>query len=239
MSNGLKITVAAATIAFHAIGCLATAEPTPLPTATPDIGAMVRAAIGSALDRTVPPEPVPTATPTQKPSPTPEPTPTDTPVPPTPTVSFLPTADCSNCVTSHEPAVSLLTWDQIPTIGVDGILRFRVSAPQQVNIYSANHGNITVHGESSSRRPGNPLVNNRKNTLLGTIYPPKEPGWIYHDDDSDFTASEYNHFHHGLSVVVQMPLAAITHPGLYICIWTDTLDINNSEILGCKSVRQP
>ena len=55
----------------------------------------------------------------------------------------------------------------------------------------------------------------------------------------DFRASEYNHFRNGLSVIVQMPLAAITHAGLYICIWTDTLDIDDSEIVGCQSVQQP
>ncbi len=88
MSRHLKVVAMVAVIAFQSIGCFAPAEPTPIPTATPDIGAMVKAAI-AALDGTATPAPAPTATPTPRLTYTPFPTPTlrstNTPLPtPTP-----------------------------------------------------------------------------------------------------------------------------------------------------------
>lgn len=68
MTRLLSILAMAVILAFPAIGCFAPAEPTPTATATPDVGAMVRAAIASALDGTATPVPTPTATPTLRPT---------------------------------------------------------------------------------------------------------------------------------------------------------------------------
>ena len=76
MGSLLKVIATAMVITFPAFGCFAAAEPTPIPTATPDVGAMVRAAIATALDRTELPAPTPAATPTPRPTHTPFPSPT-------------------------------------------------------------------------------------------------------------------------------------------------------------------
>lgn len=228
MGGPLKVTTTAAVIALQAIGCFASDAPTPVPTATPDIGAMVRAAI-AALDGTATPAPIPTAVPTLRPTKTPiiaTQVPTPTPIP-----KILPTADCSSCVIDTEPLVSLLTWDNPPRIDANGILTFSVSAPPTTVIYNADldvHGNITVSDDGWS--------NDR---LLGQILPPQEPGYIYYDDQYDFRASHYYYELDRLSVTVQLPLAAIYHPGLEICIWTDTENIDDSDLLGCQRVMQP
>ena len=77
-------TVVAVVILFQATGCLVPAEPTPMPTATPDIAAMVRTAIDAALDGTATPAPTPDVTATPGLSNTPAPTPTLTAVLPSP-----------------------------------------------------------------------------------------------------------------------------------------------------------
>ena len=80
MKVGAKGVVVAAIAALCAVGCFATAQPMPVPTATPDIAAMVRAAIDAALDGTATPTPTftpaPTATKISEPAPTPTPRPT-------------------------------------------------------------------------------------------------------------------------------------------------------------------
>ena len=139
--------------------------------------------------------------------------------------------------------VSPLTWDKPPSIDANGILSFRVSAPSTKVIYDADldgHGNITVTDDKADFDIyGSPLTRSRTSTLLGQILPPQEPGYIYYDDQYDFRASQYHYVLDRLSVTVQMPLAAVTHPELTICIWTDTENIDDSELLGCKRVRQP
>ena len=80
MSSILNLMGLVGVMAFLTLGCSAAAEPTPVPTATLDVGAMVRAAMATALDRTTLPAPTPAATPTPSPTYTRVPTPTPTTV---------------------------------------------------------------------------------------------------------------------------------------------------------------
>ena len=84
MSSFLKVNVVVAVIAFHATGCVASADRTPMPTATLDIAAMVGTVLDAALDGTATLVPTPSATATLVFSNTLAPTPTPTVLLPSP-----------------------------------------------------------------------------------------------------------------------------------------------------------
>ena len=75
MNRFVKVAAMTAVVAFQTIGCFAASEPTPLPTATPDLEAMIRAAIATARNKTASPTLTPTARLTSLPTLTPMATP--------------------------------------------------------------------------------------------------------------------------------------------------------------------
>lgn len=238
MGGPLKVAAMVAVMAFQIIGCFASSEPTPMPTATPDIGAMVRAAITSALDGTA--TPIPPATPTSRPTYTPFPTPTrrptNTPIvailAPTPITERLPTVDCSHpCDTDYVPARDYVQWDRRPSVSSTGVLTLLARVDAGIDFIFPNaegggYSNIALTSSSS-------------NDLLGSIVPPLGPDWHWTPKPGRWIASEYRYFNNTLSVRAQIDPAAATHQGLKLCLWSGGETDEQNQVLSCVLVDQP
>ena len=275
MSNRLKIAAMAVVVAFPAIGCLAAAEPTPMPTATPDVGAMVRAAMATAfaptptptpdiqamveaaVDATLAaaatPEPIPTATPTLRPTYTPAPIPattptrrpiytpvpipaatptrhpTYTPVPTTtPAASRLQEVECGPpCYTDYEPILPPVDWISPPKISETGVIELVAVLDDDVDmgaLGTANGGQFTV--------------TDTNNILYGTIVAPIAPGWEWTPEPGLWVAEQFTYVANTLRVRAQIDPAAVTHPGLRLCLWSGGA-WDESSLLDCVLVRQP
>ena len=238
MSRHLKVVAMVAVIAFQSIGCFAPAEPTPIPTATPDIGAMVKAAI-AALDGTEPPTPVPapTAVPTYTPFSTPTRRPTNTPIvatlvpTPTPIPDRLPAVECNHpCDHDYEPAQDYVEWESRPSVSSTGVLTLLARVDAGIDFIFPN-----AAGGSYS----NIALTSGSHDLLGSIVPPSRPGWHWTPEPGLWIASEYRYFNNTLLVRAQIDPAAATHPGLRLCLWSGGETDEQNRILDCVLVGQP
>ena len=238
MGGPLKVAAMAAVIALQAIGCFASDAPTPVPTATPDIGAMVRAAIASALDGTPRPVPILPATPTSRPTDTPFPTPTfrptNTPIiatlvpTPAPILDRLPTAECNppNCQWHDKPRWERVAWQSGPRVTSSGALSLVARVDNQVKFVVPGYegrDNITLTDDSHN--------------LLGSIVPPSGPGWDWTPVPSLWIASDYRFHNRTLTVRAQIDPVAATHPGLRLCLWSGG-SRSEQQLLSCVPVQQ-
>lgn len=241
MSRLLRVLSMAVVIAFQAVGCFAPAEPTPMPTATPDIGAMVRAAIVAALDGTASPAPTATAAPTLRPTYTSMPTPTfrptntpviATPVPtPSPIPERLPTVDCSHpCDSDFEPTRDYVEWARLPSVSSTGVLTLLARVDKGIDLIFPNE----VGGGYS-----NIALTSSSHDLLGSIVPPSRPDWHWTPEPGLWIASEFRYSNNTLSVRAQIDPAAATHPGLRLCLWSGGENDEQNLLLDCVPVQQP
>ena len=236
-------------VAFPAIGCFEAAEPTPIPTATMDVGSMVRAAIATALGTAPPPERTPTSTLVPVPTATPAPQGTNTPVPTlrptsvsittarsidtpqpvaTPPAKHLQPVDCINCDSEIPNLQHYVDWIQKPSVSTNSILSFQARIDERANFiisgYFCGFSNITLTDQSG--------------VLYGTIDPlivayeciPLPSSWYaeqYHFDDNMLT------------VMAQVDPAAATHPGLELCLWTGGVTKEQNRLMDCIRIQHP
>ncbi len=236
MSSLLKIITMAMVVAFPAISCFAAAEPTPPPTATLDVGAMVRAAIATALDRTVPPAPTPTVEPTPRPTYTPMPTPTlratYTPAPTqTPVPDRLEEVTCGpDCDTDYRPPWGYVEWIREPSVSASGMLTLSARIDERI-VFITPGGNGGYNNISLTDATGM----DRDNRLYGNIVP---PGWNWTPRPGLWIAHEYRYSGRLLYISAQIDPAAAKHPGLELCLWSGGTREQN-QLLDCVPVQQP
>ncbi len=244
MSRLLRVAAISAVMALQAIGCFAPAAPTPVPTATPDIGAMVQAAIASALNG--PATPIPTVSPTSRPTYTPFPTPnlrpTYTPVPtptmrptntlartPTPIPKRLAEVECNppDCIRDYEPPWDYVEWRSGPRVSANGVISLVARIDERIKFVVKDRegrGNITLSDGSDE--------------LYGSIVPPSGPGWDWRPKPGLWIASEYRYSNRTFRVRAQIDPAAATHPGLELCLWSGGTR-TEQQLLDCVPVQQP
>ncbi len=234
-----RVFVTSTLIALCATGCSAFAQPTPAPTATPNIEAMVAAAIDAMLKTAPPPQQGPTSTP--KPmlvtTPTSTTRPTDTPViatlapTPTPVPKRLQEVPCSpNCDIEYEPPWGYVEWMQGPSVSLSGVLTLTARIDERIDFITPDddggYDNISLSTRSAT---------GGTNPLYGSIVPPG-PNWV--PEPGLWAASEYRYSNGTLTVRAQVDPAAATHHGLRLCLWSGGTREQN-QLLDCKAIQQP
>ena len=236
MDSRLKTAALVVVMAFQTVGCFAPTAPPPVPTATPDIGAMVRSAIAAALNPTATPAATPTIPPTPRPTNTPIPTPTlrptATPLPtPTPVPDRLDEVACGpNCDTDYRPPWGYVEWIQGPSVSASGVLTLSARIDDRMVLIppgrNGGYHNVSLTDTS---------VLDRDNRLYGSIVP---PGWNWTPRPGLWVADEYRYAGRVLSVSAKIDPAAAQHRGLELCLWSGGTREQN-QILDCARVQQP
>ena len=257
------------TLALLAGGCGAADEPIPVATATPDIGAMVQAAISAALNGTATPTVTPASRPTYTPFPMPTLRPTDTPIVATLVPTPTPDAPASRPTytpfpmprlhPTDTPIVATLVptpmperlptvecshpcdWDYEPTRDyVEWVRLPSVSSTGVLTLLArVDVGIDLIFPNEVGGRYSNIALTSSSYDLLGSVVPPSRPGWHWTPEPGLWVASEYRYFNNTLLVRAQIDPAVATHPGVRLCLWSGGETDEQNQVLDCKMVQQP
>ena len=247
MRNALGFAVLASLLALISVSCFETPEPPPIPSPTPDIVAMVRAAVDAALGPTATPQPTytarplptatlppsptallpPTSTPAPPVMPSPHPTNTQTVANPTLTTDRLQPIPCEPpCDREYEPPWGYVDWQHGPSVSSSGVLTLLARIDDRINFIPMGQGgnwnNISIT-DGQGKRVGNVAP-------PGRDWVPRPGLWI---------ASDFTYEARVLSVTAQIDPVAARHPGLEICIWSGGASREQNQLLDCVRLQQP
>ena len=231
----------------------------PTPTPTSDLQSMVAAAVDATLVAAATPAPTYTPRPTRTPwpivvSPTRIPIPTriptiplaPTPRPtkiyltiqppratvvlstPTPVPRRLTKVPCGPpCHSDSEPFLPPVDWISGPTISETGLIELVAVLDDDVD--------MGVLGMASG---GDFSVTDNVNIFYGTIVAPVAPGWEWTPQPGLWVAERFDYVNNTLRVRAQIDRAAVTHPGLELCLWSGGAE-DEKSLLDCVQVQQP
>ena len=183
------------------------------------------------------------------PVPTPDPTPTTTQVPTSTSSPTVPTSEagipadaqglptvapsCSPppCNTRVAPGSSHVDWIELPRITANG--EFSLVA----RVHEGHELVVATPAPNGGRLN---LIFSDGPDLYGHILPvDNTPGYRWREKPGQWIADVYDYEDKILTVVAQMDLAAVTHEGLRLCLWTGGYSRQETYILDCQHVEQP
>ena len=134
--------------------------------------------------------------------------------------------DCPNCQWDYEPTISKVKWLSRPSINADGTLTLTAQL---------NEGTRLILPGSRGGGASNVVLSN-DGKLYGAVVPPLGSGWNWNAGDGWWVAQKYEYRNNVLDVRAKIDRAAVTHPGLRLCLWTGG---TSARILDCVGLKRP
>ncbi len=129
------------------------------------------------------------------------------------------------CAWDYEPVISKVSWEQRPTLGVDGSFSF---------IARIEEGHSLVLPSRTQQGVSNVALV-AGTTLYGSVIPPAGPGYSWDPAPGQYIAHTYEYVGDRLTVEARLSGNLYSTPGMEMCLWSGGTT-SQAYILGCTGV---